>query len=70
MSSKTVSSNRELEMLGWDPAIVDRFTFELIIALLEDEGSHEIPKSAINYTLNTAILPQSGKASIKGVDNL
>lgn len=44
----TGTVNRKLERLGWDPAIVDQFTFELIIALLEDEGSYEVYKSAIH----------------------
>ena len=44
----TGTVNRKLEMLGWDPAIVDQFIFELIIALLEDEGSYEIHKIALH----------------------
>jgi hypothetical protein len=37
--------NLRLETLGWDKAVVDQFTLELIIALLEKEGEFEI-KSA------------------------
>ena len=40
--------NRKLETLGWDKAIVDQFTFELIIALLENEGEYEIKSATIH----------------------
>ena len=40
--------NNKLEMLGWDKAVVDQFTFELIIALLEEEGGYAIQKRTIH----------------------
>jgi hypothetical protein len=40
--------NRKPETLGWDKTIVDSFTFELIIALPEDEGKHETKSSSIH----------------------
>lgn len=36
--------NRRLESLGWDKEIVDRCTFELILALLENDGECEITR--------------------------
>jgi hypothetical protein len=44
----TRTINRKLETLGWEKAIVDQFTFELIIALLENEGEHEIKSTTIH----------------------
>jgi hypothetical protein len=40
--------NRKLETLGWDKAIVDQFTFELIIALLESEREYDIKSTMIH----------------------
>ncbi len=44
----TSTINRKLETLGWDKAIVDEFTFELIVALLENEGEYETKNTAIH----------------------
>jgi hypothetical protein len=44
----TGTINIKLEMLGWDGAIVDQFTFELILALLENEGEHDIRSTTIH----------------------
>jgi hypothetical protein len=40
--------NRKLEALGWDKSIVDQLTFELIIALLQNEGEYEIKSTTIH----------------------
>lgn len=40
--------NHRLETLGWDKTIVDQFTFELIIAYLENEGEFEIRRAMIH----------------------
>lgn len=40
--------NRKLETLGWDKAIVDQFTFELILTLVENEGEHQIKQNTIH----------------------
>ena len=40
--------NRKLETLGWDKAIVDPFTLELITALLENEGKHKTKTTTIH----------------------
>jgi hypothetical protein len=40
--------NRRMETLGWDNALVDQFTFELIIALLENEGLYEVRVTTIH----------------------
>jgi hypothetical protein len=45
----TVSSiNRRLAKLGWDEAVLDNFTFELIIAALRNEGEYEIKRTTIH----------------------
>ena len=44
----TGAINRRLEALGWDKEIVDRFTFELIIALVEHEGGYEFIRTPIH----------------------
>ena len=44
----THTINQRLESLGWDKKIVDPFTFELIIALLEHEGDCEVIRTPIH----------------------
>jgi hypothetical protein len=44
----TYTINQKLESLGWDKKIVDPFTFELIIALLEHEGDYEVMRTPIH----------------------
>ena len=44
----THTINQGLESLGWDKKIVDPFTFELIIALLEHEGDCEVIRTPIH----------------------
>jgi len=44
----THSINQRLESLGWDKKIVDPFTFELIIAVLEHEGDYRVTRTPIN----------------------
>ena len=40
--------NEKLESLGWKEQIIDDFTFELIISLLENTGEHEITRHTIH----------------------
>ena len=44
----THTINQGLESLGWDKKIVDPFTFELIIALLDHEGDCEVIRTPIH----------------------
>lgn len=44
----TYTINQRLESLGWGKEIVDPFTFELIIAVLEHEGDYRVPRTSIN----------------------
>ena len=44
----THTINQRLESLGWDKKIVDPFTFELIIAILEHEGDYEVMRTPIH----------------------
>ena len=44
----THTINQRLESLGWDKKIVDLFTFELIIALLDHEGDCEVIRTPIH----------------------
>jgi len=44
----THTINQRLESLGWDKKIVDPFTFELIIALLDHEGDYEVMRTPIH----------------------
>jgi len=44
----TYTINQKLESLGWDKKIVDPFTFELIIAILEHEGDYEVMRTPIH----------------------
>lgn len=40
--------NRRMETLGWDNAIVDQFTFELIMTLMENEGGYEVGATPVH----------------------
>ena len=40
--------NLKLKTLGWDKEILDQFTFELIIALLEKEEDFEVKSTMIH----------------------
>jgi len=40
--------NRKLRRLGWNEEIVDQFTFELIIALLENKEEYEVKITTIH----------------------
>ena len=44
----TSTINRRLETLGWEEAIVDQFTFELILALVENNGGYEMSGTTIH----------------------
>ena len=44
----TYTINQKLESLGWDKKIVDPFTFELIIAVLDHEGDCEVIRTPIH----------------------
>lgn len=44
----THSINQRLESLGWDKEIVDPFTFDLIIAILEHEGDYQVIRTPIH----------------------
>ncbi|MFO7737356.1 MAG: hypothetical protein R6V46_02685 [Desulfatiglandaceae bacterium] len=44
----THTINQGLESLGWDKKVVDPFTFELIIALLDHEGDCEVIRTPIH----------------------
>ena len=40
--------NQNLKRLGWNSSVVDQFTFELIMALLKDEGGYDIRSTTIH----------------------
>jgi hypothetical protein len=44
----THTINQRLESLGWDKEIVDPFTFELIIAILEHEGDYQVIRTPVH----------------------
>ena len=40
--------NQDLKRMGWERSVVDQFTFELIMSLLEDEGRYDVRSVTIH----------------------
>ncbi|MBF0552642.1 MAG: hypothetical protein HQK60_19185 [Deltaproteobacteria bacterium] len=40
--------NQQLERLGWQGQVVDDVTFELIVILLENQGTHRVARHSLH----------------------